>query len=28
MVISIRDHINTKEKLGEGIISGLKSLKN
>ncbi|MDT8401950.1 MAG: DUF4954 family protein [Bacteroidales bacterium] len=28
MVVSIREHINTKEKLGEGIISGLKSLKN
>ena len=27
MVISIKEHMNTKQKLGEGIISGLKSLK-
>ncbi len=28
MVISIRDHMDTKKKLGKGIISSLKSLKN
>jgi hypothetical protein len=28
MVISIKEHMDTKQKLGEGIISGLKSLKN